>query len=403
MENILSAWQSYKASNESQFVSHKNFDQASSSFFTQGFPKGEDWRYVSFANLKKRSLVWPKSSGKNQIEELNDRYVLKLQNFSEAFEALDTSAIKGMKIDVSGSDDPCENFTDLNSWFPGRQLMIAFGAEYDSSKPLYIEINIDNEELRTAFCPVSLVFKSQSTPKVFVETKGDGFEGFLSLDLATQVNEGCRLGLYLQEGLSAESHAMVNIKADVAKDATFSCFDNTNPGLWSRHNLRVNLNDKHAKASLKGVYLNQDSHFVDHHTEIHHKVGQTFSEQDYRGVLGDQSKAVFNGKIQMDENASGSNSELINKNLMLSKKAEIDTKPELQIYNDDVKAAHGATVGQLDEEQRFYLQSRGYSAKQAGQILAKAFVFGLLDNEDQSVKDFFGPQLTHSLSQMKEL
>ena len=105
--------------------------------------------------------------------------------------------------------------------------------------------------------------------------------------------------------------------------------------------------------------------------------------------LSDQSQGVFNGQVYIAPNASKSRSEQINKNLMLSKQAENNTKPELRIYNDNVKATHGATVGQLDKEQSFYLQSRGYTYQEALKTLSKAFVFDLIDGESSHVKDFY--------------
>jgi Fe-S cluster assembly protein SufD len=157
------------------------------------------------------------------------------------------------------------------------------------------------------------------------------------------------------------------------------------------------LDAEGAFVNLSGIYLNHKEYFTDHHTLIRHKKPHTNSKEDYRGILNDEARAVFNGQIKIDPFAIKSDSDQINKNLMLSSKAEVDTKPELQIYNDDVKAAHGATIGQLDDDQKFYLQSRGYSEVEANRILARAFVYDLLEDQSDWVQKFISQDLDEYL------
>ena len=135
--------------------------------------------------------------------------------------------------------------------------------------------------------------------------------------------------------------------------------------------------------------MGKKNQFIDHHTVTEHLSPHTYSKQLYKGILADRSKAVFNGRVFIAEGAKGSRSEQLNKNLLLSKKAEINTKPELQIYNDDVKATHGATVGQLDLEQLFYLQSRGISRKEAWNILCRGFSLDFIDELNELDLDAF--------------
>ena len=159
-----------------------------------------------------------------------------------------------------------------------------------------------------------------------------------------------------------------------------------------RHDLHCSLVGNAAQASLNGAYLLDGSRHVDNHAKVDHMAPGGFSEQYFRGVAGDSGKAVFNTAVYVHPGADGTEAKQSNANILLSKRAEIDTKPELEIYADEVIASHGATVGQLDEQAIFYLRSRGLNEQQARQILTTAFC--------QSVSDKLAdPKLSEAISQ----
>ena len=147
----------------------------------------------------------------------------------------------------------------------------------------------------------------------------------------------------------------------------------------SREDLTVELCEAEAEAIVDGVFIGRDRQVLDHHTNLVHRVGNTVSRQLYKGILSDESRGIFNGRVAISKNASGSNSAQMNKNLLLSKKVELDTKPQLEIDNDDVKAAHGAAIGRLDADHVFYLRSRGISEAQAIEMLARGFAFEAME------------------------
>ncbi len=144
-------------------------------------------------------------------------------------------------------------------------------------------------------------------------------------------------------------------------------------GSLSRIDIVAGLHEPDASCELNGLYLTDGRQHCDHHTVIEHRAPHCCSREQYRGILGGRSRAVFNGRVVVHKGAVKTDSAQGNANLLLSGKAEIDTKPELEIYNDDVKCAHGATVGQLDENQLFYLKSRGLGEEEARQLLTFAF------------------------------
>jgi Fe-S cluster assembly protein SufD len=137
---------------------------------------------------------------------------------------------------------------------------------------------------------------------------------------------------------------------------------------------------------------------VDHHTTVQHLVPNCTSEQDYKGILTGRSRAVFNGKVFVAKDAQHTDAKQQNKNLLLSANAEVDTKPQLEIFADDVLCSHGATVGQLDEEALFYLATRGIGPAEASHFLIQAFASDNLRLiPQQKLADFMGHLLTQQL------
>jgi Fe-S cluster assembly protein SufD len=161
-----------------------------------------------------------------------------------------------------------------------------------------------------------------------------------------------------------------------------------------RHDLHAELRGDESRFDTRGVFVMRGRQHVDTQLSIRHQALGTASESIWRGVADERSRGVFRGAIVVAEGADGSDASLSNKNLLLSTLAEIDTKPELEIYADEVKAAHGATVGQLDERAMFYLRSRGLPQAEARALLTAAFcraVFAALPNE--TLRDYFSDAL----------
>ncbi len=174
--------------------------------------------------------------------------------------------------------------------------------------------------------------------------------------------------------LSQESGSQLGYtKISLARDAFAETFQFTLSGRLNREDLVVHLNEPGAEAVLDGLYLLDGKRHVDHSTSVEHFAPHTSSSQLYKGILNDESRAVFNGRVHIHRAAQQSTAAQLNNNLILSKRAEIDTKPELEIDADDVKASHGATIGQIDPDHVFYLRARGIPEKDAVKMLSKGF------------------------------
>lgn len=144
-------------------------------------------------------------------------------------------------------------------------------------------------------------------------------------------------------------------------------------GQWVRNNLHFYMNGQNCNSLLYGLYITNGSQFVDNHSRVDHASPNCFSDEKYKGVLKDKSTAVFNGKIMVHLDAQKTNAYQRNQNILLSDEATVNTKPQLEIFADDVKCTHGATIGQLDEEPMFYLRSRGIPEDVARKLLLNAF------------------------------
>ena len=150
-------------------------------------------------------------------------------------------------------------------------------------------------------------------------------------------------------------------------------------GQWSRADLNVEFAGEHAQCAMNGLYLAGDRQLVDMHLNVQHQVPNCASNHAFRGILHGKGRGVFDGRILVAKDAQKTDAHLHNANLLLTRDAEIDTKPQLEIYADDVKCSHGTTVGELDAQQVFYLRSRGISEQQARNMLCQGFAAEILD------------------------
>ncbi len=171
-----------------------------------------------------------------------------------------------------------------------------------------------------------------------------------------------------------------------------------------RNNLTAYLNGKHSECILRGLYYIDGKSLIDNHTTVEHKVPECHSNELYKGIITDNGWGVFNGKIIVDKDAQKTNAYQSNKNILLSDTATINAKPQLEIYADDVKCSHGATTGQIDPEELFYLRSRGISLDTAKKMLQFAFLDGILtEYKDEKVRDYLEKILHKKLSNEKTI
>jgi Fe-S cluster assembly protein SufD len=211
-----------------------------------------------------------------------------------------------------------------------------------------------------------------------------------NLMIHADLKANSHLGFYIAQNENQDSVHIQGLHLEQASGSTLDSFIMSLGAKLSRIDVSTVYLGSQACAHMNGLYAVSDKQHVDIHLNAEHIATHCSTYQNIRGMADGSAKAVFNGRICVHKNAVKSYSEQANHNLLLSSTAEIDTKPELEIYNDDVKCAHGATVGQLDQDALFYLMARGISKHEALAILRQAFVeqqFELI--QDEKVKSHF--------------
>lgn len=227
---------------------------------------------------------------------------------------------------------------------------------------------------------------------------------FVNAITEAKVGPNARLNHYRLQLMQEGSIQIGGVHVDLDRDANYDSFQLGLGAKIVRNDINVNHNVGGSHCELVGVYLPQNKQLIDFHSNIEHKIAHCTTKEVFRGIMADKSKAVFNGRIHIHPDAQKTLAELSNKNLLLSDDATINTKPELEIYADDVRCAHGATIAQLDEQARFYLQSRGISAAEADVMLSFGFINELLENlELDAIRDLIRPVLAQRFGRDEEL
>jgi len=221
-----------------------------------------------------------------------------------------------------------------------------------------------------------------STSRIVLRHLGDEGERFVNSMVDVEVGPDATAHLYrLLEGGTRAFH-IERIEATVGQRGTFVLHDAQLGAGLARLDLNARLAAPQAAAELTGLFLADGSRHLDTHVRVDHLAVGTRSLQDYRGIAAGRGRAVFNGKAIVHAGAQLSQARQTNRNLLLTPGAEIDTKPELEIYADDVQCSHGATTGQLDGAALFYLRSRGLSETEARSALTRAFAGAVLSRMD---------------------
>lgn len=218
---------------------------------------------------------------------------------------------------------------------------------------------------------------SASIVEHFVALPASG-EAWLNLVTEIDQAESSSLELYRLQELGAEQYATGLVQANLAQEARLTATSVELGGKLVRNELEISLEGERADVGVFGLALTSDRQHCDTRVAVDHEAPRTTSFQEYRAIAADSSRSIFNGKVTVREDAQHIEARQRNDNLLLSRKAEIDTKPELEIYADQVICSHGATVGELSEDHLFYLRARGIDEESARGILTAAFAEKIL-------------------------
>ena len=320
-------------------------EQAFAFFTMTGYPhvKLEDWKYTNVAPLAKES--WTIAPFKTEPLDRETIEVLRQFNYDR------------------------NGFTSLHLAFADVQV-VRIEKETSVDEPIQIHFSADEG---TAIFPHVIFIAGAGSKATIVESYHSAGKSFTNAGVQIIVEPNANVTHYRVQRESANAFHIGTTEVMLGAG---SRYDSTNINLGaalSRHDVDVKFTAEGAEAFVDGLYMVNGTQHADTHSVIDHLVPNCTSHQTYRGVLNDHSRAVFNGKVFVRENAHGTDAQQSNKNLLLSNDARVDTKPQLEIFNDDVKCSHGATVGQLEEEELFYLLTRGLPENLARNLLTYGF------------------------------
>jgi Fe-S cluster assembly protein SufD len=268
-----------------------------------------------------------------------------------------------------------EAFFALNTAFmrDGAVVLIPQGATLES--PLQLLFVSRGGEKPLVSYPRTLVVAGAGSEVKLVEAYVGIGPGNTFTDAVTELigGENSVLDYYRVQRDSDAAFHVGAVDARLSRNCNFTAHTITLGGALVRNDFHVGLDGEGGACELNGIYLLDGEQHVDNHTEIEHKKPRTKSFELYKGILRGRSHGVFNGKIVVHKDAQKTDSRQINKNLLLSEQAAVNTKPQLEIFADDVKCSHGSTVGQLDPDALFYLRSRGMDLDQARSLLSYGF------------------------------
>jgi Fe-S cluster assembly protein SufD len=280
--------------------------------------------------------------------------------------------------------DPAANgFAALNAAFMADGAFVHLPRGVAVDKPIQLLfLGTEQQDESLLYQPRNLIVAEAGSEATIVEHYAAIGQGAYFTNVVTELvlapNAGIRHYKVQRESLRAHHVATVEVKQ--ARDSRFASYVASFGALLARTDLNSRLAGEGAECIMNGLYVVDGRQHVDFHTRIDHSEPHCTSNQFYKGVLDGRSRGVFNGKIYVHPGAQKTDSAQKNDNLLLSRHAEVDTKPQLEIYADDVKCAHGATVGQLHEDSIFYLRSRGLDEDAARNLLVFAFANELLQS-----------------------
>ncbi len=367
-----------------------------------GFPKSDDeeWRFTKISPLLEWPLHAPSTdSQKITAEDIkpfrlaSDGYCLVFVDgkFEEELSTLppagapfrcaslashwDTSGAELEKTLARATQADGNYFSALNtaSFEDGAYISIPAGVAVE--EPIQILYLAASEKTGASIHARNLIVAHQSSSAKIIEsyaslTESPHFTNSVTeliLDPNAKI-EHCRV-----ENENEHAYHVAWIQGILSRDSYWLSHSIVMGGRLVRNQIQALLNSESCQAVLNGLYMGSGEQLIDHHTVVDHSKPRCESHEYYFGILGGRARGVFNGKIFVRQDAQKTNAKQTNRNLVLSDTALIDTKPQLEIYADDVKCTHGATIGQLNQDALFYLQARGVGAEMARRMLVRAF------------------------------
>jgi len=375
---------------------------AQQAFNTRGFPtlRDEDWKYTDVRAIASRrfgsgvgvavdagltAAMSFAAAGAHELLFLNGQFMpatgaaaLQLPagvlampiSVADARRDDSLSAHLGRYVDINK-----HGFLALNTARAGDGALIFIPDGVEVAIPISLLFASAAGPRPTGTCPRNLIILGRNAAATVIEcyTGADGGEYLTNAVTEVRLGAGARLEHYRLQQEGNRAYHMGNLSVVQDQDSQLVSHAFALGAVLARNEIDVRLAARGAQVSLNGLYVAGERQHLDNHTRIDHEQPHTTSAEHYRGVLTGRARAVFNGKVVVHKDAQKSDARQVNANLLLSDDAEVDTKPELEIYADDVKCSHGATIGRLDDNMLFYLRTRAIPEAVARSLLIYAF------------------------------
>jgi Fe-S cluster assembly protein SufD len=401
IENIKTEFAQYKNQAEkSDFFALR--EQAFVEFEKTGLPttKHEEWKYTNLRAIANGSFQstcvsnngsekllaksFLKDLTANRLVFVNGSLHTELSTIIETDATIIISSLSKARVEHKALFDKHfgkyakiegEGLNAMNTALLSDGAFIYIPTNKTVKDPIFI-INItDSSEVNVLCQPRNLIITEKSTSSIIVECSyslGNN-SSFTNVVNEVYANENAHMEYYKIQHQDGESYQNNYTQIFQEANTNINHVTLTFSGTLVRNNLHFFMNGQNCNSLLYGLYMPHGTELVDNHTRVDHAFPNCYSDELYKGIMMDKSVAVFNGKIMVHLDAQKTNAYQRNQNILLSNDATVNTKPQLEIFADDVKCTHGATIGQLDEEPMFYLRSRGISEDVARKMLLNAF------------------------------
>ncbi|MDG4716172.1 MULTISPECIES: Fe-S cluster assembly protein SufD [Winogradskyella] len=407
-EKLVSSFMAFEDTVDVNSPIHDIRTEAIKTFEADGFPtkKQEAWKYTSLNSILKHDYsVFPKHEDALEFKDVKKYFIHDIDSYKIVF--IDGKYSSHLSQTTHDGIDVClmsaaltkpkyrlviENYFNkiaskdsmsaLNTAFSAEGAYIHIPKNKLVEKPIQILHFSTGNEAALMLQPRNLVVVDENAHVQIIERHQSLTENPVLTNSVTEIftNKRAIVDYYKiqndRETASLIDNTFIDQKREsLAKVHTFSF-----GGKITRNNLNFYQNGERIDSTMKGITIIGNKQHVDHNTLVHHIEPNCESHQDYKGIFGDSATGVFNGKVLVEKEAQKTDAFQANNNILLSDKATINTKPQLEIFADDVKCSHGCTIGQLDESAMFYLRSRGIPEKEARGLLMFAFSNNVLDS-----------------------
>ena len=409
-EKLLSSFIAFENQTNIDSYVHEVRSEAIKQFESIGFPdkKLENWKYTSLKNLLNTDYtVLPEINNVLEFKNIKKYLIDDIDSYKVIFvdgkycSHLSETTHEGMDICIlsaaltqSKYELIIENYfnkialkdgiTSLNTAFSNEGVFIHIPKNKFVEKPIQIIHFSTGNESSLMFQPRNMIVVDENSQVQIIERHQSLSKNKVFTNSVTEIyaEKKSIIEYYKIQNDNLQASLIDNTYVNQQRNSSFSMHTFSFGNELIRNNLNISQNDEFIETTIKGVTIIGNKQHVDHNTLIQHNKPNCNSHQDYKGIYDNKSTGVFNGKIIVNPQAQKTNAFQSNNNILLSDKATINAKPQLEIYADDVKCSHGCTVGQLDKNALFYLKSRGIPEKEATALL----MYGFANNILKSVK-----------------